>query len=251
MGPAVSVVVASLSDPGEIDPVAVLDAQPFDDYEVIVRDDPGASTARNAGIREASADNLVFLDDDAIPHENYLPAALDALDENPIVGGRIFHPGDGAISHLTGGYDRGDERHYPETKTGSFRRGTTAVSGCNMAFRREVFERVGDFDTYLEWGHEETDLVRRALSMGYRVLYDPVMAVTHSIATSVLDYWDRCYRFGAPDLRYDRKWRVPLSERVSEVAVPLRLEATPVATAVATVGNCYRSLGYLRALLAG
>jgi GT2 family glycosyltransferase len=251
MAPAVSVVIASLSDPEGIDPVAVLEAQPFDDYEVIVRDDPGASTARNAGIREASADNIVFLDDDAIPRGNYLPAAVDALAENPIVGGRIHHPGDGAISRLTGGYDKGETRHYPETRVGSFRRGATGVSGCNMAFRREVFETVGYFDTYLEWGHEETDLVRRALSMGYRVLYDPDMAVTHSLASSALDYWDRCYRFGAPDLRYDRKWRVPLSERVPEVAVPLRLEATPAASAVATVGNVCRSAGYLRALLDG
>jgi len=249
MPPSVSVVVPSLRPAAEIDPVAVLAAQPFDDYEVLVRNEAGASSARNAGIGDAAADNIVFLDDDAIPHGNYLPSVLDALAENPIVGGRVVHPGNGAISRLTGGYDRGNQRHFVETVRGSFRRGSTGVVGCNMAFRREVFETVGTFDTYLEWGHEETDLVRRALEAGYRVLYDPAMCVTHSLATSVLDYWQRSYRFGGPDLRYDRKWDVPLVERLLEVGVPIRIESTAAATGVATIGNVCRSAGYLRTLL--
>jgi GT2 family glycosyltransferase len=250
MAPAVSVVVGTLAPRKSLDCLAVLDAQPFDDYEVIVRDDPGISRARNAGVEVASADRIVFLDDDAVPRENYLPAAIDALEENPVVAGRVFHPGDGVLSQFCPGYDRGDERRYLTPEPGSFRRGSTGVTGCNMAFRREVFETVGGFDERFYWGHEETDLVRRAVAAGYRVLYDPAMAVDHWYATSIRDFWKKMARFGPADVVWDRKWHTPLSERVVETALPVRLGPSPAVAAVETVGNVYRSLSYLRALFA-
>jgi len=247
--PEISVVVCTLAPRESVDCLAVLDAQPFDDYEVILRDDPGLSEARNAGVEAARADKIVFLDDDAVPRENYLAAAADALDENPVVAGRIFHPGDGVISNFCGSYDQGDDRHYVETVDGSFRRGSTGVTGCNMAFRREVFETVGTFDERFVWGHEESDFVRRAVRAGYRVLYDPEMAVTHWYADSIRGYWKKMAHFGPADLTYDRKWSTPMRERVGETLLPVRLGPTPAAAAVATVGNVYRSASYLRAML--
>jgi len=248
--PAVSVIVCSLAPREQIDCIPVLEAQPFDDYEIIVRDDPGASAARNVGVERARADDIIFLDDDSIPHANYLPAMLDALEANPIVAGRVIHPGNGLIAQLTGGYDRGDRRHYVRTVDGSFRRGSMGVVGCNMAMRRSVFEELGGFDEQFLWGHEETDLARRALEAGYRVLYDPDATVTHWYATSLRDYWRKMARFGPADLQYDRKWDTPFSERVVETLLPVRLGPTPAAAAVATVGNVYRSLAYLRTWLA-
>jgi glycosyltransferase involved in cell wall biosynthesis len=247
--PEVSVVVCTLAPRESVDCLAVLDAQPFDDYEVVLRDDPGLSQARNAGIEAARADKIVFLDDDAVPRENYLPAAIDALAENPIVAGRVFHPGDGVVSHFCGGYDRGEERHYVTPEPGSFRRGSTGVTGCNMAFRREVFETVGGFDERFQWGHEETDFVRRAVAAGYRVLYDPELAVSHWYADSVRGYWKKMAHFGTADLRYDRKWHTPTAERVVETLLPLRLGPTPAVAAVESIGNVYRSVSYLRAWL--
>jgi len=247
--PEISVVVCTLAPRESVDCLAVLDAQPFDDYEVILRDDSGLSEARNAGVAAARADKIVFLDDDAVPREGYLAAAADALEESPVVAGRIFHPGDGVISNFCGGYDQGGDRHYVETVDGSFRRGSTGVTGCNMAFRREVFETVGKFDERFAWGHEESDFVRRAVRAGYRVLYDPDMAVTHWYADSIRGYWRKMAHFAPADLAYDRKWGTPLRERVTETLLPVRLGPTPAAAAVATVGNVYRSAGYLKAML--
>jgi GT2 family glycosyltransferase len=249
--PAVSVIVCSLAPRERIDCLRILDAQPFDDYEVILRDDPGLSAARNARIEAASADRLVFLDDDSIPHADYLPAMIDSLDDNPIVAGRIVHPGNGVISRFTGSYDQGDSRHFVRAVPASFRRGSTGLTGCNMGFRREVFEDVGGFDERFAWGHEETDLARRALEAGYRVLYDPDATVTHWYATSIRDYWRKMAHFGPADLQYDRKWNTPLAERVIETILPVRLGPTPGTAVVATVGNVYRSVAYVRAWLRG
>jgi len=249
--PEISVIVCSLAEREKIDCLAVLEAQSFDDYEVVLRSDKGLSEARNAGIEAARADKLVFLDDDSIPAGNYLAAVVDALEENPVVAGRVFHPGNGVVSTFCGGYDQGDERHYVRPVEGSFRRGSTGMTGCNMAFRREVFETVGGFDEQFKWGHEETDLARRIVAAGYRVLYDPDMAVSHWYADSVRGYWTKMAHFGPADLIYDRKWNTPLSERIVETALPFRLGPTPLAAVVATIGNIYRSVSYLKAMVRG
>ncbi|GGL55955.1 glycosyltransferase family 2 protein [Halocalculus aciditolerans] len=249
MSPAISVVVCTVADPDDTGCLRALDAQDFDDYEVVVRDDPGLAAARNAGVEEARADNVVFLDDDATPRDGYLAAAADALAANPVVAGRIHHPGGGPVSRLVGGYDKGPERHYVTPVDGSFRHGRTGVTGCNMAFRKSVFERVGGFDPRFAWGHEETDFVRRAVRAGFRVLYEPDMAVDHWYATSVRDYWRKMWAFGPGDVAFDRKWETPLRERLLSFLLPVRLGPTPTAGVVATVGNLVRNASYLRALL--
>jgi len=248
--PALSVIVCTLAPRDTLESLAVLEAQPFDDYEVIVRNDGELAAARNAGAEVAASDRLIYLDDDAVPQADYLPAMLDALEANPLVAGRVHHPGTGAISALVGGYDKGDTRHYVDCEPGSFRRATTGVTGCNMAFHREVFEAVGGFDERFPWGHEETDFARRATEAGYRVLYDPDAAVTHWYADSVRGYWRKMAHFGPADLVYDRKWNTPLSERLAATLQPIRLGPTPAAAVVATIGNVVRSVSYARALLA-
>lgn len=247
--PAVSVIVCTLTPPEDLEPLAVLAAQPFDDYEVIVRNDRGLSAARNAAVEAASTDRLVFLDDDSVPRADYLPAMVAALDEAPVVAGRVHHPGSGPVAHLVGGYDRGDERRWLPPAEGSFRHGTTGVTGCNMGIRREVFDAVGGFDEAFAWGHEETDFVRRATDAGYRVLYEPEAVVSHWYATSVTDYWRKMAHFGPADLQYDRKWDTSRRERLAALCQPVRLGPTPAAAAVATVGNVVRSVSYLRAWL--
>jgi GT2 family glycosyltransferase len=66
-------------------------------------------------------------------------------------------------------------------------RGIPNVWGANMAFRREVFSRVGFFHPDLGltgrklYRGEEIELVRRALAAGCRVIYDPRLVVWHRI----------------------------------------------------------------------
>jgi GT2 family glycosyltransferase len=64
--------------------------------------------------------------------------------------------------------------------------------GGNMAFRREVFERVGEFNPDLGrkgaklHGGEEVDLFRRMLEAGMRVVYAPDAIVEHVIGSEKL-----------------------------------------------------------------
>jgi GT2 family glycosyltransferase len=237
--PKLSVVLCTLLDADEVAPLRAFESDEFDDYEVIVRQDEGLSVARNRGIHEASSDFILFIDDDAYPCEGYLERAVAGLEEYPIVGGRVIDPTGSLPSSARDLYDQGDE---PKL--------TSRVVGCNMAFRREVFETVGLFDENFEWGHEETDLVRRAVRAGFDVYYDPEMSVVHTYADGTRDYWRTMYRYGLSDVYYDRKKGIPEWRRLHWY-IPVRRGSTLRDTVVESIAAMYRSAGRLHALIRG
>jgi hypothetical protein len=53
------------------------------------------------------------------------------------------------------------------------------VALCNLFVRRETFELLGGFDESLGYIGEDTDLLRRALDAGARVVLDPDVRVRH------------------------------------------------------------------------
>jgi hypothetical protein len=58
------------------------------------------------------------------------------------------------------------------------------VSGAALMFPRMVFDRVGGWDADFFMFNEDVDFCRRAHDAGYRVVYDPAVALCHSIGAS-------------------------------------------------------------------
>jgi GT2 family glycosyltransferase len=177
-----SVIIPTQKPNEEVEVLWYLRRSGFTDYEVIVRDDPNVTTARNEGIRRANADKLVFLDDDSRPCEGYLSHVSTVLDREAAVAGKTVHPRNDIFAHLAGHYDFGPTTRY-----------VTRFWGCNMALRREVFEEVGMWDEQITWGHEEKELAERVLE-AYPIYYDPDLVVHHPYADSLPDYWRKMYR---------------------------------------------------------
>lgn len=154
----------------------------------------GLSHARNCGITQAKGDFLVFLDDDAIPCENYLEKLHEGLQEHPDhagFGGKIeplFEDGKTPkwlckwTLSWASGLDMG-------TRPKTFKPGKFPI-GANMGFRREVVEKVGVFNTELGrskknlMGGEEKDFFFRIQRAGYRIIYLPEPYVHHVIPQS-------------------------------------------------------------------
>jgi glycosyltransferase involved in cell wall biosynthesis len=185
----ISIIIPTLDTDRTFDWEAQLEAADVDG-EIVLRDDHTASAARNAGIREARADKLVFLDDDSQPQDGYFDRVSALLEDHPAVTGRILDTGAAVTRGLSAQYDQGDEAHVTET-----------VVGCSMAVRREVLDDVGGFDERLPYGHEETELAER-LSEAYYVWYDPELVVAHPFADSLLDYFGKSYRHGREAVPY-------------------------------------------------
>jgi GT2 family glycosyltransferase len=155
-------------------------ARSLDAPVTIVREPrAGLGRARNAGVRAARGALLAFTDDDCYPAIDYVDRVVDAFvnRERAFIGGRILLY---------------DEKDHPIT----IRADTTPipipprtvvptglVQGANMAFRREVLERIGGFDDALGPGtpfcNDDVDAVARASAAGFAGSYVPEPVVHH------------------------------------------------------------------------
>lgn len=165
----------------------------------------GLSGARNSGIQASRGEIIAFIDEDALPASDWLAQlSLGYTDDNVLgVGGAI-------------------EPLWPDTRPGWFPeefdwvvgctylgmpRSTAPVRnliGCNMSFRREIFETIGGFRHGIgrigkrPFGCEETELCIRARQHWPQgvLRYVPHARVFHRIPASRLAwryFCSRCY----------------------------------------------------------
>jgi GT2 family glycosyltransferase len=148
------------------------------------------SSARNAGIREAKGDIIVFMDDDVIVEQTWLQN-LTANMHNPQwagVGGRVLPewtcPTPPWLS-LDQWYALGPLPNFDLGPDG--RELTEPPFGANMAFRKSMFEKYGDFRTDLGrrpnslMSNEDTEFGGRLLAAGERLRYEPSAVVYHPV----------------------------------------------------------------------
>jgi glucosyl-dolichyl phosphate glucuronosyltransferase len=176
----------------------------------------GLSGARNTAIAEAKGDIVVFLDDDARARPGWLAALLAPYDDATVqaVGG-VAHPrwptwpnggrrplvlpgahptdGDatGELDWIVGCTYTGQPTAQAEVRN---------LMGCNMSFRREVFERIGGFAEDLgrigrnPLGCEETELCIRARQAyqragePIRILFEPTAVVDHHVSPDRIEW---------------------------------------------------------------
>jgi glycosyltransferase involved in cell wall biosynthesis len=151
----------------------------------------GKSHALNRGIREAEGDILAFTDDDVIVEPDWLENLIRPLHVSLYdgVGGRTL-PMDGFAPPPWLSL----KQRFALAPLAIFDCGTEAMDlheppfGNNMAFRREVFSKYGDFRADLgprpgsEIRCEDTEFGQRLLVGGGRLRYEPSAVLYHTIA---------------------------------------------------------------------
>jgi glycosyltransferase involved in cell wall biosynthesis len=119
---------------------------------------PSRPGARNAGVRATASTKLAFLDADCVAEPGWLAALDRALDEHPIVAGRVVVEGAATKAER---FDSGWR----------LRQGDTTAEGwaasCNLAIRRELFDGLGGFDESFAHAGEDVDLCLRAGDLAY------------------------------------------------------------------------------------
>ncbi len=159
----------------------------------VFEDKSGLSYARNRGISEAKGKIIAFTDDDVIFDKDWGQNLINTFRDNPevwSVGGKtipVFPEGkplwiNEDILGMYGDIQMGDETKIMEFPYHPY--------GCNMAFRREIFNKVGMFNTELGrkkknlLSNEEHDFFYRIAKDELKVVYSPHVIVKHKIPAS-------------------------------------------------------------------
>jgi GT2 family glycosyltransferase len=155
----------------------------------------GLDWARNRGIKEARHNIVAFTDDDACVDRLWLQSVNEAF-RNPevmAVSGLVapvelqtpaqllFELGYGGMGH---GFTR---KFFQKAKLAPKRLLWSSAFGigANMAFRKEVFDNIGDFDVALDVGTPasgggDVEMFFRLVNKGYTMQYEPSMLIWHN-----------------------------------------------------------------------
>jgi glycosyltransferase involved in cell wall biosynthesis len=162
-------------------------------FHYVREDRPGLDWARNRGVLEANHDLIAYIDDDAYATPGWLRGIAHGFANDKImaVTGMVL-PAELETQAQKdfenyGGMSKGFESF--EVEWGNlhgpnrFWASSWGV-GANMAFRRQVFERVGMFDPALDVGTAtrgggDIEFFFRIVASGYRLRYEPAAMVQH------------------------------------------------------------------------
>jgi GT2 family glycosyltransferase len=146
---------------------------------------PGKARAINCAMAYATGDVVLVLDDDVIIDRHCIVGHLNAHGETAFdaIQGRVL-PG-----HDLGGRpaDLGTVREYniPYSDHGDEIHEIRGLTGTNMSFKREVFEKVGPFDTRLGPGaagfSEDSEYSIRIRKAGFKIGYTPHAVAYHEL----------------------------------------------------------------------
>jgi GT2 family glycosyltransferase len=214
----ISVVVCTRNRTAQLaDCLQTLLSLPYPNYEVIIVDNapssddtqqlianlpvryvlenrPGLDWARNRGIAEAQHDIIAFTDDDAQVDTYWLHAIATTFLDKEIMGmsgyvapAELETPAQHMFELGYGGMGHGFHRRFLHKALISSKQLLWASNfgiGANMAFRRQIFQKIGGFDTALDIGTPsrgggDVELFHRLICKGYLFVYEPSMLVWH------------------------------------------------------------------------
>lgn len=169
-----------------------------------------SSRKKNHGAAEARAEIVAFLDDDVVVAPDWPKHALNAFTDPAVglVSGPSLIPEDISLScRLVGlaltsraaGYvaDRYRGGDAPREVTWS------RIIGCNAAYRKSVFEKMGGFPPEFYPG-EEMIAAWRTQQLGHKMMFLPAAWVHHYPRQTVKRFWRQVWGYGATRIRLMR-----------------------------------------------
>ncbi len=213
--------------------------------KIVVSNGIGLSHARNTGIMKATGNIIAFIDDDASADPRWLENSIGNYKNSQVIGVGGF---------IAAKWSSNRSLWLPEELdwiVGCSYRGLpkkrTAIRnpiGCNMSFRREVFDAVGYFRTDIGrigsflLCNEETEFGIRALKAlpNTQIIFEPSAIVHHKVAKNreKLSYvWKRSFYEGISKAIISFKAEAPKTLSTEDTylklllanAIPMRLKS--------------------------
>ncbi|MFW3172989.1 glycosyltransferase [Geodermatophilus sp. CPCC 206100] len=242
----------------------------------------GLSFARNKGLEEARGEIVVFTDDDVLVDRRWverLVAGFGVAEGVACVTGAILPAEQETVAQVFleeyGGFHKGFSRqvfnltdHRRDTPLYPYDSGQFG-SGANMAFRTQAMREMGGFPIdlgagTLAHGGEDLDVLRRAVTAGHTVVYEPAALMWHYHRRSMEALRKQMFRYGVglsatvtKWLFDDRRIAVDVLRRIPRGIVYVARPGSPknqgkstefprVLTALELLGVLYGPVAYLR-----
>ncbi len=179
----------------------------FPQVRYVLEPEPGLNAARNRALREARREIVAFTDDDAAPEPEWLR-------------GLVANFGDPRVMCVTGltlpveleteaqelfeehcPFSRGFSRRVFDGQIDNPLAVGPVGAGANMAVRRSLLARVGEFERRLDGGTParsggDHEMFARILGCGYRIAYDPAAVSWHRHRRTKAELMDTVYGYG-------------------------------------------------------
>jgi GT2 family glycosyltransferase len=148
-----------------------------------------------AALAGSTADQVIFLNNDAVPEPGWLDALTSAMNSAPedvvAIGGKIVDPTGTQIDFIGGfltfdGHAFQNGFRYPVGSRPEPKGGDEILFACggNMIARRAAMMELGAFDDDFFAYLEDVDFGWRAWISGLRVLFEPLACVRHASSTT-------------------------------------------------------------------
>ncbi|MEK6855956.1 MAG: glycosyltransferase [Nanoarchaeota archaeon] len=197
--------------------VPIILKQDFKDFEILILPDKfdklnfaktkviatghiGPAEKRDIGVKKSKGEIIAFIDDDAYPEKGWLSEAVKIFEDEKIgiVGGPNLTPeksnrfqvvsGEALTSWLVSGPVA---YRYKKVK----RIESDDLPSCNLIIRKSLFKKIKGFDTSF-WPGEDTKLCLDAKNEGYKIIYDPKVAVYHHRRPNIKGYLKQIGSYG-------------------------------------------------------
>jgi glycosyltransferase involved in cell wall biosynthesis len=153
--------------------------------------------SRNYGVKLAQGDAIAFTDGSCIADPKWLHELRKRLQENyDIVAGNTVRSGFSGFSRAgrVELFLNGGDASFPT---------------CNIAYKKEVFDRVGGFDSWFKEA-EDVDINYRALDSGAKMIYEPQAVIHHTGGETFSSFMKKSFWYGFGrkelDIRHGSLW---------------------------------------------
>jgi glycosyltransferase involved in cell wall biosynthesis len=158
-----------------------------------------ANMARNVGIRKSRGKIIAFIDCDGIADENWLKNIVGYYDSDEVmcVAGSVLELRDTVISDYLATTLFQPSPVYKKKiviDKNNFHK-TRYPIGCNLTFRKEIFNKVGYLDEKIH-RYEEIEFLWRFLEKGYKILCVPQANVWHKHGHNFFTLFKRYFKDG-------------------------------------------------------
>ena len=183
--------------------------------KIIEQENQGVAAARNAGIREAQADLILFLDDDVVPSPQLISEHLQshaALGSNYVVIGSMLAPFDFRLSPWVQWEQDKLAQQYQAMVSGKWNPTARQFYTGNTSLARRILIESGGFDPHFRRA-EDVELAYRLVERGVKFYFNPEAIGYHYAQRAFRSWLQTPYAYGRNDVIFAQQkgqsWLLP------------------------------------------